>query len=124
MTITAFIGGVKGEKWCQILTLLMRLTIGGVFIFSGFTKAIDPWGTCYRVTDYLGAMGLIGWTGTAQFKVAVDMLCSHFDKVCWGITAVEQVLTVRKHKIIARIIKDNRRNRIIPVRNISTYSQH
>ena len=67
MTIKAIINAVKGEKWCLLLTMLMRLTVGGVFIFSGFTKAIDPWGTCYKITDYLGAMGMTEWTSTALF---------------------------------------------------------
>lgn len=65
MTIKAFINAVKGEKWCQWLTVLMRLTVGGVFIFSGFTKAVDPWGTYYKITDYLMGMGLESWTGIA-----------------------------------------------------------
>lgn len=67
MTIKAIINAVKGEKWCQLLTLLMRLVVGGVFILSGFTKAVDPWGSFYKVNDYLLAMGLGQWTGTALF---------------------------------------------------------
>ncbi len=67
MTIKAIINAVKGEKWCQLLTLLMRLVVGGVFIFSGFTKAVDPWGSFYKVNDYLLAMGLGQWIGTALF---------------------------------------------------------
>ena len=77
MTIKAFINGIKGEKWCLLLTMLMRLTVGGVFIFSGFTKAIDPWGSCYKITDYLAAMGLTEWTGTALF-VAVALAVIEF----------------------------------------------
>ena len=77
MTIKAFINGIKGEKWCLLLTMLMRLTVGGVFIYSGFTKAIDPWGSCYKITDYLAAMGLTEWTGTALF-VAVALAVMEF----------------------------------------------
>ncbi|MBR5725216.1 MAG: DoxX family protein [Muribaculaceae bacterium] len=77
MTIKAFINAVKGEKWCQWLTVLMRLTVGGVFIFSGFTKGVDPWGSCYKITDYLMAMGLESWTGTAPF-IAVALAALEF----------------------------------------------
>ena len=77
MTIKTIIQAVKYEKWCQVLTLLMRLTVGGVFIFSGFSKAIDPWGTCYKITDYLSAMGLSGWTYTALF-LAVALAALEF----------------------------------------------
>ena len=75
MTIKAFVNAVKGEKWCRLLTVLMRITVGGVFIFSGFTKGVDPWGTFYKITDYLNAMGLESWAGTALFlAVAIAAL--------------------------------------------------
>ena len=77
MTIKAIINAVKGERWCRLLTVLMRLTVGGVFIFSGFTKGVDPWGGCYKVTDYLNAMGLGGWTDTALF-IAVALAALEF----------------------------------------------
>lgn len=31
----------------------LRLIVGAVFIASGFAKAIDPWGTVYKIDDYL-----------------------------------------------------------------------
>ena len=77
MTIKAFINAVKYEKWCQVLTVLMRLVVGGVFIFSGFTKAIDPWGTSYKITDYLTAMGLEEWAATSLF-IAVALAALEF----------------------------------------------
>lgn len=77
MTIKAIINAVKGERWCRLLTVLMRLTVGGVFIFSGFSKGVDPWGGCYKVTDYLTAMGLERWTDTALF-IAVALAALEF----------------------------------------------
>ena len=77
MTIKAIINAVKGEKWCQVLTVLMRLTVGGVFVFSGFTKGVDPWGGSYKVTDYLSTMGMEQWTGTALF-IAVALAAFEF----------------------------------------------
>ena len=77
MTVKAFVNTVRHKRWCQVLTALVRLVVGGVFIFSGFTKAVDPWGTTYKITDYLTAMGLQDWTGIALF-IAVALAALEF----------------------------------------------
>ena len=51
----------------RLVTLLMRLVVGGVFIFSGFVKAVDPWGGFYKITDYLQALGWEGMMPLALF---------------------------------------------------------
>lgn len=35
-----------------------RFVCGGLFIFSGFVKAIDPWGTLFKIDEYLAAFGM------------------------------------------------------------------
>ena len=34
----------------QWLVFLSRLIVGGTFVFSGFVKAIDPYGTVYKLS--------------------------------------------------------------------------
>ena len=41
-----------------IITWILRLAVGGIFIFSGFVKGIDPWGTLYKMQDYVNVMPL------------------------------------------------------------------
>ena len=50
---------MKAERGLYIrsLTWLFRLGCGGLFIFSGFVKAIDPWGTLFKIEEYLVAFG-------------------------------------------------------------------
>ena len=55
------------------LTWLCRLLVGGTFLFSGFVKAIDPWGTIYKLNDYLAALGIGLWDNLVL--VGVIILC-------------------------------------------------
>lgn len=48
----------KYPKSLLVLTWLMRVAVGSVFIVSGLSKGIDPWGTYYKTSEYLLAMHL------------------------------------------------------------------
>lgn len=47
-------------RWKSIVTWVCRLLVGCVFLYSGFVKAIDPWGTIFKFQDYLAAMHISG----------------------------------------------------------------
>lgn len=49
---------VEGKAVIGIITWLLRIACGGLFIFSGFVKAIDTWGTIFKVEEYMAAFGM------------------------------------------------------------------
>ena len=42
----------------KIAVEISRVILGLVFIFSGFVKAVDPWGGAYKIIDYFSAFKL------------------------------------------------------------------
>lgn len=61
-------------KWLPVLTWVLRVSVGGIFVFSGFVKAIDTWGTLYKVNDYLNVLSLHLWSNLVL--VGVFSLCA------------------------------------------------
>lgn len=67
---------VSPMAWWQVaLTWICRIVCGGVFIFSAIAKGIDPWGTIYKISDYLGVMH-IDWASQSLIVAAVFLLFS------------------------------------------------
>lgn len=50
--------GLKKELIWKILVNICRFLLAGVFIFSGFVKANDPYGTIFKLHEYAIAFGL------------------------------------------------------------------
>lgn len=46
---------MKEQGWHKAVLVIIRFITGAVFAFSGFAKAIDPWGTIYKIGEYLTA---------------------------------------------------------------------
>lgn len=75
-----------------VVAWIIRLVVGGVFILSGLTKGIDPWGTYYKMVEYLTAMHLpiSEWGNTVlvldfllfvvEFLVGVSLVLGCFRK--------------------------------------------
>lgn len=56
---------------------IARLILGLVFMFSGFVKGIDPWGSAYKLTDYFNAWGM-GPLAPFAFIAGVLLSASEF----------------------------------------------
>lgn len=82
----------KYPKALSVLTWLMRIAVGSVFIVSGLSKGIDPWGTFYKTTEYLTAMHIpiVEWGNTVlalsfflfsvEFIIGVSLLLGCYRK--------------------------------------------
>lgn len=78
--------------YLTILTWTLRILCGGLFVFSGFVKAIDPWGTIFKFEEYLGALGFdvpfaimvlgVFFLSALEFVVGLFLLTGCFRKSC------------------------------------------
>ena len=56
---------------------ICRILVGLLFIFSSFTKGVDPLGTKYKMLEYFAAYG-IEWMNDAALVLAVVMILAEF----------------------------------------------
>lgn len=65
--------GFTDTKPGRIVLHVLRLITSGVFVFSGFVKAVDPLGTVYKIEDYLKAFG-DNWTALTALAFPAALL--------------------------------------------------
>ena len=70
-------GKVGGENLKRLLLTICRVLVGGLFVFSSFTKGVDPLGTKYKMLDYFAAYH-IEWLNEAAMVLAVLMILAEF----------------------------------------------
>lgn len=82
------------------ITWIVRFLVGGVFVVSGVVKGIDPWGSFYKITEYLMAMHIpVSELGNSvliltfmlfsvEFVVGVSLLTGCFRKAAPIIAAL------------------------------------
>jgi uncharacterized membrane protein YphA (DoxX/SURF4 family) len=56
---------------------IARILIGLTFVFSGFVKGIDPWGSAYKFTDYFTAFQM-PWLTNLAFALGVLLAAAEF----------------------------------------------
>ena len=68
---------VFGKRYSDAALTICRLLVGALFIFSSFTKGIDPLGTKYKMLDYLAVYGMT-WLNNAALGLAMLMILAEF----------------------------------------------
>ncbi len=87
-----------------------RLILAVVFIFSGFMKSIDPWGTALKMSEYLDFFGfgwLEGWsTGIAIWLCAAELMmgCMLLFKVRLRLISIFALITMTAFTLLTLVI--------------------
>lgn len=68
---------VARKHYSKKALTVCRILVGCLFIFSSFTKGVDPLGTKYKMLDYLAAYHL-EWLNWAAMVMAVLMILAEF----------------------------------------------
>lgn len=90
--------------WMNVSVWVLRLLCGSVFAFSGWAKAVDPWGTVFKLHDYQAALGLSFGDETVvaasflmaavEFALGVMLLLGVFRRLsAWSLMAFMVVMT-------------------------------
>ena len=79
---------VFGKKYSNSALTVCRLLVGALFIFSSFTKGVDPLGTKYKMLDYLSVYGMT-WLNDYALALAMGMILAEF---LVGICLITKVL--------------------------------
>lgn len=64
-------------KTRTVVVWVLRVIVGGTFVFSGLVKAIDPWGGLYKIMEYLSVMH-IDVTRETSLVLACLLSCVEF----------------------------------------------
>ena len=68
---------VFSKKYDNAALTVCRLLVGALFIFSSFTKGVDPLGTKYKMLDYLSVYGMT-WLNDFALVLAMLMILAEF----------------------------------------------
>lgn len=71
------VSAVFKKQYGKPALTVCRLLVGALFIFSSFTKGVDPLGTKYKMLDYFAAYN-IQWLNEAAMVLAVLMILAEF----------------------------------------------
>ena len=68
---------VFSKRYSNAALTICRFLVGALFIFSSFTKGVDPLGTKYKMLDYLAVYGMT-WLNDLALILAVLMILAEF----------------------------------------------
>ena len=77
LLLNLLVSFVFGKKYSNAALTICRLLVGALFIFSSFTKGVDPLGTKYKILDYLSVYGMT-WLNNFALVLAMGMILAEF----------------------------------------------
>lgn len=77
LLLNVAVGLLFKKRYGKMALKVCRILVGCLFIFSSFTKGVDPLGTKYKMLDYFAAYN-IQWLNEAAMVLAVLMILAEF----------------------------------------------
>ena len=77
LLLNVLVSFVLGKRYSDGALTVCRLLVGALFIFSSFTKGVDPLGTKYKILDYLAVYNM-EWLNGLAMLLAVGLISAEF----------------------------------------------